>query len=597
MFENEKIVENKICKHCNISFEITDKDLEFYEKISPIFDWKKYLIPSPKLCPDCRQQRRLSFRNERKLYKRKCDFSWKDIVSIYSPDKKYKVYDQDIWWIDKWNTLDYWKDFDFNKGFFEQFGELMREVPRIWILNWFSENANYWNHSYYNKNSYSVNSCWYVENCYYCTETWKSFDCIDCYNVFNSSLCYELLDCINCNNCQYIENSNDCFKCFLCKDCDLCKNCIWCKNLKGKEYYIFNKKSNKKDFDEILNNFFYLKNERKEIFKEFENIKLNFPSKSINNLNCEKSYFSNNCSDCENIKYCFDCKDCKNVAFSTRIFFGWAENCYDFDLWWEKSSLVYETHCTWNTYNVLFSNIVWWWSNIFYCDNLLWNSNNCFGCVWLKNQQYCILNKQYTKEEYEKLVPRIIEKMQETLEWWEFFPSSISPFWYNETVANEYFPLESPQSQPFSQREKGVEKDSSFPLKWGGLRGSFNRSFYEAPFPKVEKIITVEMYSNTSLLEDISKIPDDILNWAIECERSWKPFRIIKQELEFYRKHNLPIPRRHPEQRHLDRMKLRNPRKLFDRKCDKCGKEIKTTYSPDRKEIVYCENCYKKEVY
>jgi hypothetical protein len=51
------------------------------------------------------------------------------------------------------------------------------------------------------------------------------------------------------------------------------------------------------------------------------------------------------------------------------------------------------------------------------------------------------------------------------------------------------------------------------------------------------------------------------LNWAIKCEVSEKPFRIIKQELEFYRKHNLPIPKKHPDIRHLERMKLRNPRK------------------------------------
>ena len=89
MFENEKIVETKICKHCEAEFEITDKDLEFYEKISPIFDWKKYLIPSPTLCPDCRQQRRLSFRNDKKIYKTKCNKCEKNIVSVYSPDKNF----------------------------------------------------------------------------------------------------------------------------------------------------------------------------------------------------------------------------------------------------------------------------------------------------------------------------------------------------------------------------------------------------------------------------------------------------------------------------------------------------------------------------
>jgi len=125
-----------------------------------------------------------------------------------------------------------------------------------------------------------------------------------------------------------------------------------------------------------------------------------------------------------------------------------------------------------------------------------------------------------------------------------------------------------------------------------GQIGVFNWSTYESPFPKVDKIIPAN-----KLPDDIKDIPDDILNWAIECEVSKKPFKIIKQELEFYRKHNLPIPRRHPDQRHLDRMKLRNPRKLYDRKCDKCKKDMKTTYAPNRPEIVYCQNCYDKEVY
>ncbi|MDP2395561.1 MAG: hypothetical protein Q8S84_00330 [bacterium] len=124
------------------------------------------------------------------------------------------------------------------------------------------------------------------------------------------------------------------------------------------------------------------------------------------------------------------------------------------------------------------------------------------------------------------------------------------------------------------------------------MRKTFNWSTYESPFPKVEKVIKANM-----LPENITEIPDDILNWAIECEVTKKPFRIIKQELDFYRKHNLPIPRRHPDQRHMDRMSLRNPRKLFDRKCDKCGVDIQTTYSPDRLEKVYCERCYDNEIY
>ena len=145
---NETLIETHTCRFCQSSFPITDKDLEFYEKVSPVFARKKYIIPPPTLCPDCRQQRRLSFRNERKLYKRKCDATGKEIVSIYSPDKPYTVYHQDYWWSDAWDPMGYEREFDFTRPFFEQFADLMGMVPRISLINdngRISENCEYCN--------------------------------------------------------------------------------------------------------------------------------------------------------------------------------------------------------------------------------------------------------------------------------------------------------------------------------------------------------------------------------------------------------------------------------------------------------------------
>jgi len=59
----------------------------------------------------------------------------------------------------------------------------------------------------------------------------------------------------------------------------------------------------------------------------------------------------------------------------------------------------------------------------------------------------------------------------------------------------------------------------------------------------------------------------------------------------------IPLPLQCFECRHLARFKLRNPRKLWNRPCMKCGKEMETTYQPSRPEIVYCEPCYLAEVY
>ncbi len=163
----------------------------------------------------------------------------------------------------------------------------------------------------------------------------------------------------------------------------------------------------------------------------------------------------------------------------------------------------------------------------YYCDSCYSGNSHLFGCVGLRGKSYCILNKQYSKGEYEALVPQIIEHMQADGEWGEFFAAKTSPFGYNETIAQEYFPL---------TRDEALAR-------------GFNWSDYRAPLPVVTKTIPAD-----KLPTDITKIPDDILNWAIICEVTDRPFKIIPQELEFYRKFGLSVPRRHPDQRHVDRL-------------------------------------------
>ena len=96
-------------------------------------------------------------------------------------------------------------------------------------------------------------------------------------------------------------------------------------------------------------------------------------------------------------------------------------------------------------------------------------------------------------------------------------------------------------------------------------------------------------------LTDLSD--EEIIAVAIKCEESGKAFRIIKSELAFYRKHNISLPKKHPDIRHKDRMTQRNPRKLREKNCDQCGIDMQTSYAPERKEKIYCEECYKKEIY
>jgi hypothetical protein len=566
---SEHLVENRICKKCSRTFPITDKDMEFYEKVSPTFGGKKYLIPAPTLCPDCRQQRRETWHNQRTVYKNKCSETGETIISMYHPKTEYKIVSSEFWWSDQWDVQDYWKNIDLKRSFFEQIHVLMIKTPRAWNNLVLCENCNYCDNIRASKDCYFAFNGWagglYFERGFYTVATgFGSRDVVDTLWVIYSEDSYWCAHSDHATSSQYCMNCSYVDRCSYMMYSNNCQNCTLCFGIQNKQFHFMNRGYDKEEYTKVVSDFWKLRSDEKwNMFIEFSKW---FPRRNHNNIMIEdcygdylqsskKSYYSFYWGDLEATKYCFTAFGCKESM-----------DCANYWIQWE---LCYETHNIWYAYNVNFSiTCTENCRNLYYCENCV-SCKDCFWCVWLRNKSYYILNKQYSKEEYEVIVPKIIEIMMSDGEWGEFFPASMSPFGYNETVAQDYNKLN----------------------KYEALKRWFNWSDYEAPFPKVEKIIAA-----SKLPDDITKIPDDILNWAIECEVSKKPFRIIRQELEFYRKHNLPIPRRHPDVRHMDRIKMRNPRKLFERKCDKCNKEMITTYAPERPEKVYCEKCYEKEV-
>ena len=180
----------------------------------------------------------------------------------------------------------------------------------------------------------------------------------------------------------------------------------------------------------------------------------------------------------------------------------------------------------------------------------------------------------------------------------EFFPESFSPFAYNETTAQEYFPL--------SDQEM---------IKKG----------YRIREPDEKKYVPT--IKGIDLPQNIGEVDESILKEIISCadegncsHQCTTAFRIISSELDFYKRMNIPLPDKCPNCRHYRRLEFRNPVKLWDRKCQcggvesengvyknlakhhlhgerHCEVEFGTSYAPDRPEIVYCEKCYQQEVY
>lgn len=556
------------CRQCSSAFEITSDDLAFYDKVSPEFSGKKEQIPPPTLCPDCRRQRRLAFRNERNLYHRKCDLTGKQMISQYA-DPALKVYLTDQWWGDGWDAMQYGREMDFSRPFFEQFRELMRIVPHMCVANDSSNvNSEYANQTGFLKNCYLVFDSDYCENSLYLHTGKHSISSMDSLRPFHCELCYECVDCMGCYRTFFSQNAENCSDSWFLRDCKGCRNCFGCTNLRNKEYYVFNEPVGKEKYEQTLKEFRLssrsgLSHAQKTIHEWI----LRQPTKSHHNISVENSS-GDFLTNVQNARLCFDCNDIRDCAYCTNVS-EHAFDCMDYDVWGYNAELLYEVMTSgYNTSRLAFC--VDCWSNVhdmLYCNDCF-NSAYLFGCVGLKKNTYCILNKQYSKEEYEALVSKIIAHMRSTGEWGEFLPLRASLFGYNETVASEYYPL--PKEDALALGANWHEEESAHKKYMGPA--------YDIP-------------------DDINDVNDDITTQILFCEGTGKPYKIIPQELKFYREAGLPIARLCPERRHKKRMTLRNPRTLYDRSCAMCQKAIQTTYAPDRPEIVYCEECYLSTVY
>ena len=538
-----------ICKQCQNGFELTEKEREFLEHVSPTIVGKKFLLPEPKLCANCRRQRRYAFRNDRKLYKRKCDKTGRNIISVHHPQKPYPVYAIDVWWSDAYDPYAYGRDFDFNRPFFEQMKELSDAVPRAACVVVNSENCDYTVFTLHCRNCFLSSRLADSEDIYYAYLAWNSRNCFDGYNLNKCELCYECIDCGQCYQCFYTERSKGCFNLMFCSDMSGCSDCFGCIGLVQKKYYFFNKALSKEDYEKKVKEWWDGSVEALKCTKTaFEEHQKKYPVRATpvfnsENVNGSHIFESRNVWNSFDVVNCEDVLDCSQVEFS--------KDLMDCDFFYQ-CELCYETIASGKSMRNLFSfALVGGANDVLYSNDCNNANQNLFGCVGMKNSKYCVLNKQYSKEEYEKLAAQVVVHMQKTGEWGEFFPIEMSTMAYNESAVQERYSL---------------TKDEVLKEGW---------SWYDVE----ESSVAQAEGENT-----------------VKCEVSGRVFRLIPQELKFYKEMGLSLPTRHPEVRHADRLSKRNPYVLRKTKCQKCAREVDTDYPTDAP-VIYCHECYLKDVY
>ena len=553
----------KSCFECGMNFEISDADQE---------SLKDFAVPPPKSCPECRLRRRLTERNSRKLYWRTCDLTGERILSQFHIGHPFPVYSPEAWWSDKWDALEFKQDIDFSRPFFEQFAKLRRRVPHQarFVIQGTMVNSDYVNNAGFAKNCYLIAEADYDEDCLYSNRIYHCKDAVDCFNCHQSEILYGCLDCIECHHLFFSQDCQNCSDSYFLKGCIGLSECIGCINQRQKRYMIFNEQFTKEEYEKRkkalkLDAYSSIEKLRKQA-ADFFRVQPQRYVQGEHNENSTGDHISNT----RNAFFCMDAKDLEDCRYCQRVSMG-VKSSMDYTFWGDNVERAYQcAACGNNIYGLKFSTMCTTnLSDSEYLDSST-GCKNCFGCVGLKKKQYCILNKQYSKEEYEELREKLVAHMKKTGEYGEFFPKSLCSFAYNESIAMEYFPMSKEEAlkRGYQWHDESEEK------------------------PDVKKIIPAG-----KLPETIAETPDDILNWAVTSEASGRPFRIVKQELAFYRTQNLPIPHLHPEERQALRTQLRPPRRLWGRPCSKCGKGIESTFAPERTETVLCEECYLKEVY
>ncbi len=498
------------------------------------------------------------------------------MLSMFSPEKNLTLYCQPCWWADDWDGAEYAMDYDPSRPFLVQLKELSEKTPYATLETTYTtlKNCEYTNSIAYSKNCFMTIWADFCENVFYSsilnTLKWSS----DCIRGWKSELCYESVSFIRGYKVFYSEECDDCVEVWFSRNCYGCTNCIGCVNLRGAKNCIVNIQYSKEEYQKKLEEMrLDTWNGIQEVVKKAHEFWFSQPYREYHghtfNLNVTGEYVYTS----KNSKECFILNGAENCKWCQIITVDGSKDCMDYTGWGNRAELLYEcvqvgdgaSNCKFASH--CFPDAL----NVEYCHWSISGKNN-FGCVNLKRKQYCILNKQYSKVEYEKLKVQIIEDMKKNpyvdksgrvWSYGEFFSLGFGNFAYNNSNAYKFFP-------------KTKEEAIALGYSWDD---NLN--------PSAECTIKSERLPQT-----ITETTDSILKEIIECLNCGRSYKIVQGELELLRKMNLPVPHECPKCRENKRFDRENKPKMYHRNCSKCGEPIYTPYAPNDPRIVYCVRDY-----
>lgn len=424
------------------------------------------------------------------------------------------------WW------LDVERDF-YSWDFFQNYLALFSQVPKRNLMHYTeNENSQFADGVLGAKNAYlSMVAIKDVENILYSLDV--RYNCSDVFSsvyVYDgSSQVYESKVVINSSKIFFSANILNSYDIRNSSNLIGCSECLSCDWLSNKSYCIENKEYQKDEYLKLKAEYM------KELEKHTSKSSRKSDYQNFWSADCEGGFIHNSTNIHGGYMVSW-MQNGRNLVLSGSPHVD--EDCYDSFIVWRCKHIYGCEELGAFSEHIYLSTHVFTSSNCYYCFDID-TCSFCLGCVGLKNKSYCILNKQYTKEERYEKIDEIFWKMHEDWVLWDFLPWSLNPFYFNDTAAyliDDSFTKEEVVSAWYLWRDDPIKVD----------------------IPSDAEVVKSDILNQFESFDtDWNRTIDpEILKCVIQDEQG-NYYRIIPMEYKFLVKHGLPLPRKH----WLDRMK------------------------------------------
>lgn len=295
-------------------------------------------------------------------------------------------------------------------SFVPTFRTFLLQKPRFNLKQVHVENCAYSDTALKSKNCYYCFGAFYCEDVYYGRYSRSCKDCSGIALCANCEGCVECSDCVDCYFCDYSENCRNCSECIFCHECYSCENCFGCVGLYQKKYCFFNEQLSQEEYQawrKVVD--LSDRAQLQQIADRRLALKKGVPLPASNQFradNCLGNYLTES-SECY---YCFDGILLEDSFYTIEA--NANKNACDLTVCFE-TELCYSCVQSPLNYNCNFLLQV---DQSFDCEFCAYSKNlrNCFGCVYLANKEFHILNQAVSPDLYPIIVQEIRKQLINT---------------------------------------------------------------------------------------------------------------------------------------------------------------------------------------